>query len=377
MRTVHKWTLFGLLVLGFQITPSYAYQFEFIGIKEPVHQDMAEHALRCVALHPKKNKVRCENIDFSASPDFISLNSNGIDKLTAAEIREAVVWSDDPVRELRLKKPHKVLLWAIRLQENKCENLRGGLKDGLRCSTHYGPLQFMHSMDRESGIPARETQEAILDWVEYAYSVALNESKDGKYNNGIDYCSHFDAMKPGRFKNAMLPRDEKGEKEFPCNVQDDTPWKLGTPFAFSCWIGSAVCPEYSYENNYLVRKAALGAVLHAIQDSYAKGHVSRGNDTTKRINTYECAPIIQFQSYAEQDHDKHGKADETPTPSENCLDKNNGIHGPITASAEVIRLFTQGEKPKVVRDYLATHVFKLPKEANPSGTTQLFEPKGI
>lgn len=353
---------------------AYAFQFEFLLIKDPVHQNMSERALKCVILHENENEINCETLVVSEASKSISIDVNGMEELTVSDIREAVIWADDPVREVRLRKPHKVALWLFRLLENKCEDLKGGLKDGLRCSTHYGNLQFMHSMESKKGISADKTQKAILDWIEYSYSVALNESEGEKYFNDIDYCEYFEKnIEDGLFKDSMLPVDEEGNKLFPCNEIDDTPWQLGTLFSFSCWFGSAVCSEYSFGNNFLTRKAALGAVLHAVQDSYAKGHVSRGNDVKEHLNVYECAPIVQFQEYGAQNHDKHTEADTIPEVSPSCSDKNNDIHGPVTASAEIIRLFIQKEKPNKIREYLQSHVFKLADTTLPSGSTKLFE----
>jgi len=353
---------------------SIAFQFEFLWIKDPVHQDMAEFALNCFIKNPSKHRFICEGNDFVDGPKFYQGDVSQLDKLTVSDIREAVTWSDDPVRELRKRKPHKVLLWTFRLIGDECGNYRGGLKDGLRCTTHYGNLQFMHSMESLKDESPIETQKAILDWVEYAYNVALNQKKEAGYNNDNDYCTYFKSDNPSKFQKAMAPQNTDASYQFPCNQSDNTPWQLGTFFALSCWWGSSICSEYTYGNNYLVRKSALGAVLHAIQDSYAKGHTSRGNDKIDRINTFECAPIRQFQLYTEQDHEAHGEADTYPKPSVSCLNLNSDdIDGPVTASAEVIRLFFSNENSGVVRKYLAEHVFKLSKNADLAGVTKLFE----
>ena len=89
---------------------AHAFQFEFLHIKDPVHQEMAEKALKCVALHPDENEINCESIDVSDAPEYINLDINRVAKLSVSDILESVVWSDDPVRELRIRKPHKSLL---------------------------------------------------------------------------------------------------------------------------------------------------------------------------------------------------------------------------------------------------------------------------
>ncbi len=365
-------TLLLLLISFILSSHTYAFHFEFLFIKDPVHQEMAEKALRCVAENPQINEMNCENFNVKGTSKRIDFDINEMTELTVDDIQEAITWADDPVRELRKRKFVRALLWTFRLLGDECEGKRGGLKDGLRCSTHYGDFQFMHSMENEDGISAEETQKAILDWIEYSYKVAINKQDSIGFYNDNDYCDFFSVKNQTKFQKAMRPTNSAGISEFPCKVIDDTPWELATPFAFSCTLGSVNCTEYSNGNDFLVRKAALGAVLHAIQDSYAKGHASRGNDVADAINTYECSPIRQFQLYTKQDHDKHGDADKTPTPSNDCLNAENDIHGPVTASAEVIRLFSQGAESKTVIEYLKEHVYKLADTTYPSGTTNLF-----
>jgi len=70
----------------------------------------------------------------------------------------------------------------------------------------------------------------------------------------------------------------------------------------------------------------IGRILHAVQDSFAKGHVVRA-DTTPGSN---CGNILLFQGYGLQDHDKHGNGDNAA--------KNPAAYGcALMATREVLR----------------------------------------
>lgn len=343
-------------LLSLTVTSAHAYTFRFMLQKEPIHTDMAIKAWQCVMEHPDANEFDCDNyIPSEKLPNELVVNNNPL-TLNQSDIYYASIWADDPVRELQKRKLHKVALWTFRLIGDKCADLKDGLPDGVRCTAHYGNMQFMHSMEHESNLSPKETQQAILDWAEFSYKVALNEKDaNGDYFTEQKHCEYFNEENPSKFQKSMLPGGPTG---FPCDDGDtEIPWTLGTIFSFNCWLRSSTCWEYSGLNDPRTRKAALGAILHMIQDSYAKGHTSRGNDVQAAINTMECAPIEQFQNYSIQNHETHSEGDKYPILSDNCA--SSEIHGPVTATAEIIRLFSQDKSPAVVKQYLADHVFVL------------------
>ena len=359
------------------ITPliAKAYTFRFLGQKDPIHTDMSIKAWQCVLEHPGENEFDCDNYQPSQNlPKSLNANVNLL-ALDEKDIYYASIWADDPVRELQIKKLHKVALWTFRLVDDKYADLKDGLPDGMRCTAHFGDMQFMHSMEGSPNLSAKETQQAILDWLTFAYDVAVNKKdSDGRHFTEQEHCTYFDVENPSKFQKSMIPA---GADRFPCGEERaKNPWTLGTIFSFNCWIRSETCWEYSGVNDPRTRKAALGAIFHAIQDSYAKGHTSRGNDTVDSINEIECSPIEQFQNYSIKDHDKHGNGDmPAPTLAASCSTPDNPIHGPVTATAEVLRLFTQNASSDTVRNYLKSHVFLLAEESKlkNSGTTELMK----
>lgn len=375
MNNVIKYLGFSVaVVLAFSTTSiSQAYEFEFLGMGSPIHDKLTETALRCIIENESESFTNCENFQPLTPKKRLAVNVFGMKQLSVDDLVYAVRWPDDPVRELRGYKLLKMPVWGTHMRYAKCEGKRDGLKDGLRCSSHYGPAQFLHAMEGENQKSPYDTRDAILDWTQFAYQIALNKQANGKHFSELDYCDFFSKLPADKyFKEVMYPDNGNA---FPCNEYDDTPWTVSTPFAFSCSIGTYNCTEWNSPNDIRVRNAALGAVLHVIQDSYAKGHTLRGSESNKTITNYNCSEIKQFQVYGKQDTDKHKMADSDASPSSNCLSPSlsaNNIHGPITASAHVIRLFKEKADPKSLRKYLASHVFVLAKDATPADSTDYF-----
>jgi hypothetical protein len=68
-------------------------------------------------------------------------------------------------------------------------------------------------------------------------------------------------------------------------------------------------PEYRSN----VDKVALGSLMHLIEDSFAKGHVTREEPTGESCPAYsrikKAGRVLVFHSFSQQDPDKHGAAD--------------------------------------------------------------------
>lgn len=365
-------SIFAIFV-GTDIYKSYAYEFQFLGMGNPVHEQLTEAALRCVIENSNDNFTNCENFIPSTRNMTLPLDINGMNELTVEDLVYAVRWPDDPVRELRGYKLLKIPLWGAHMRYAKCKGKRDGFEDGLRCSSHYGPAQFMHSMEGKYHEMPSETKNVILDWISFSYQVSVNKQENGKYFSETDYCDYFSNLPSETyFKQVMYPNGGNG---FPCKVKDSDPWRVSTPFSLSCSIGVYNCTEWNGVNDLRVRRAALGAILHAIQDSYANGHTMRGEVNHENINQYSCSAIKQFQVYSKQNADKHKHADLKAEPSINCLNpslNDDSVHGPITASAHIIRLFKNKAIPTEIYSYLEKHVFVTNANAAPADSHEYF-----
>ncbi len=360
---------------------AYAYEFEFAFYGNPVHTDMAARAVRCAASAKSIEEITdCENQRLVAVQTVVESENGDTIPISIADMESAVIWSDDPIRELRWYKFYRVPIWVYRIAEDECAGKLEGLEHGLRCSSHYGPFQFLHAMESETSLPADQTLATILAWIEYAYAVAMNEKRGGTYHNDRPYCETLSAEYGSneKFLRAMMPDGHDG---YPCK-KDGPAWRISTPFSFSCFLRSTSCRETIQPNDAGIRKAALGSILHVIQDSYAKGHTSRGRDSLEFIDRIERAPIKQFQIYGDQNHECHKKADKL-APVEDCNGSEQcaypvgpasyAIDGPITASAKILKYYSVGAKWRVVERYLRKHVFVLDGERSGAGTTELMK----
>jgi hypothetical protein len=64
---------------------------------------------------------------------------------------------------------------------------------------------------------------------------------------------------------------------------------------------------------YRVDKVALGSLMHVIEDSFAKGHVTRDEPTGESCPAYpqlkKAGRVLAFHSFSHQDPTRHGDFD--------------------------------------------------------------------
>jgi hypothetical protein len=340
------------LMLLSAVFPASAYRFLY----PAVHERITEAALVCAATSREMPTDCALDPEVKESLDLTRL---GLGRLTVAEARKAVSWPDDPVREMgtwwnvigKLK-------WATRMAVDHCNGLKMGLMDGLRCSSHYGPLQFLHAMEEKLDQPAVDTLDKIMAWSAFTYA-AVTDADDHGGLLSQDYCQHWEKH-PSAISTVMRP----GDGQFPCDGTAKRPWKLSTLFAFTCHVQSVNCWENIHDRR-LIRINAIGALLHLVQDSYAKGHTERGDccaadATREQVQTVECAPVRRFLVYDGQDHTRHGWGDATYTAPAGCA----VIHDPVLASATLLWLLKQNAPYPDVEHHLRTRVFVLDNASN-------------
>lgn len=297
----------------------------------------------------------------------LDFKSRELGLITAKQLMEAVKWPDDPTKEVGA---WTIFKFGIKLLGQCEERYLDGLEDGLLCSSHYGPLQFWHSMASSDDEPTVETQRKMRDWAEFLYKVAA-----GQVNPGEDYCGYWreqENLGKGELANILAPKDK-----FPC-TKSGPRWTIGTLFSMSCtrMFSSTKCTEWL--DPRVARVNALGALLHMVQDSYAQGHAGRGDAElipgTKRVKAkFECLPITQFYTYGKQDTKKHRQADAHPETGRSCANAPT-IDDPILASATVLWFVQKGGDGAELSEYLRNRVFRLaePRQAK-AGPGHYFE----
>lgn len=351
----------GLLFVIFA-TPT---QARSIWLKGEYHEQMSLDSMYC-AQASGEQPTSCANRPTSWHQG-IDLTSIHIGTLSQEEMIKAVRFPDDPVKELSFKNPIGLIRWSWNMGIVGCNDKVNGLVQGLRCSSHYGPFQFLHAMSSKNDIEAKETKAKIMSWIEYLTLIIENKNDFIKSN----YCEYWSSEKENQnpIANYMIPEGKDG---FPCKLDSGPPWTIATPLAFHCKFKIVTCNVNLNERN--IKNNAIGALLHLIQDSFTQGHAIRGdccNNTSKvDIAKYQCLPIEQFNSYQKQEKSAHADADGQPSAGTSCKD-NQVQHDPITAGA-IILWKIQHEKTNLsasIYQYLDANVFQLinPKALSSSG----------
>lgn len=151
----------------------------------------------------------------------------------------------------------------------------------LLVRSHFGDMQFLHSMATTDGDSAENTRERILVWSEFSWRGSL-----GEYDLEASVAT---ADLPGFADLFKFNREWR--------IQDL--YALGNPHIRS---------------KESMRKVAFGSLLHIVEDSFAKGHVERrdpiaGQTCASAPEFQQPGKIIEFHSYSKQDSSKHGHSD--------------------------------------------------------------------
>jgi len=300
-------------------------------ITDPVHEEITYAAARCaasrIASGPSQDITPCE---VPAERVPLTPRGNKYDPLI-----RGLWWNDDPNQNLFAFHYATWALWmndAHGIATNKRNWLgrRSEISERYKIQyrSHYGDLQFLHSMANADGDSAVEVQSRILDWMEFAYTVAIGkvEPDTAMHDVNLALTRRFFARQPG--------------------------WTVNHLFA----------PKYTLGKR-TIRDVALGSMLHVIQDSFSKAHVHRAFDGT---STCPSGRVVQFHSYGRQDPKRHGEADTRQAWLAD--DRFTPELSPVEASARMIRFARErADWATAVLPYLRTTLFCLDSDAEPSG----------
>jgi hypothetical protein len=147
----------------------------------------------------------------------------------------------------------------------------------LPLRSHFGDLQFIHSMASTNDEDPVETRRKILSWAAFTWGVVRGDYELGTW-----------------LKDVKLPVIEQ--------FFGTSGWRVQELFT----LGDPSLRAH-------VRDIAFGSLLHMVEDSFAAGHVDR----MEPANGDQCAgsqyrapgPIQEFHSYTHQDSAKHADAD--------------------------------------------------------------------
>ena len=284
---------------------------------EPVHETFTSIAYRC---HTR--------IDSCIGSDYVWTETDTRDGI--GTLIQGVVWNDDPSLKLLgnvgKKKEWGVFMWDAdkiaschRDKKANCKSIDESYDMLYR--SHYGDLQFLHSMASEDGAEPAVTKGKIMEWAKFAYKVSTGEiSRD----------------------RTLLELETSGDSLVNTYLNRGS-WKVGYLFT------RLEKPLASH-----VRAVALGSLLHMVQDSYSDAHVNRVQSCMPMNPTRQ--QIIEFHNYAAQIGDEHKIADKRPVwLKTGTLASSN----PVWQSARLIQLSFSGATWTAVEKVLDTEVFAM------------------
>ena len=197
---------------------------------------------------------------------------------------------------------------------------RFGPGDALLYRSHFGDLQFLHSMASEDGEPAELTRANVLRWAEFTWRTATGQLPQNKFLRELGVAG-LETYFPGDQTSAVL-------------------FALGNPPV--------------QRRSDLVALAALGSLLHVVQDSMAKAHVERaeptGADCVGLPGVPQPGKIVRFQNYAGQDSSKHDEEDSINALNRNLLEMQPSV---VDVSKSIVDLWKTKAEWTVVQPYLS------------------------
>jgi hypothetical protein len=277
-------------------------------LKNPVHEAITLAALGC-------DNQPGDEMDCVRRADVIE------HRMTLYGVR----WPDDPPFRLDPKSPPKIIsckpkvtvrstaqptCWlglfndaGKRAHAHKGASPAFGPGDMILYRSHYGDLQFFHSMASYDGEPAAETRVKMHMWAKFLWAAATKKIR-------MD-----------------VPLRETGveglERFFPGDMTATNLFATGIVEARSH-----------------LDEVALGALLHMIQDSFSEAHALRLESSGGRcagLTQYESpGRISEFHSYARQVSSLHDKED---TPAALALQTLQTSPSVVGVTRDIINLW--------------------------------------
>lgn len=202
----------------------------------------------------------------------------------------------------------------------------------LLTRSHYGDLQFLHSMAVRDAVPAAETQAQILAWIQFAWRVSIGEIKPVQRLAQIDIS--FIA------------------ERFAC-----TEWTVADLYILG--RQDKLLPS--------IRDVAFGSILHTVQDSFSSSHTERESTPAPGFcadNSQYRKPgrIVEFHSYGSQDGHLHDAEDAREAMVGHVIERKTEA---FAASRMLVELHADRRPWTEVRPY-AECLFELSDPGRPS-----------
>ncbi|BAK67343.1 hypothetical protein SLG_26680 [Sphingobium sp. SYK-6] len=297
-------------------------------ISETVHEDITDAAVWCMA--GRETAMPSAPCSLDAPGRTADTKGNKWNALI-----RGVWWNDDPNQHLF---GVHYATWAIWMRDaqgiakthrdwlGRTKALNATYK--MQYRSHYGDLQFLHAMANADGEAAAEVRRRAINWIGFAYAVAIGnieaETKLGDIDDPV--MTEYFTKQSG--------------------------WTVNHLFAPKFTLGRSTIPD-----------VALGSILHVVQDSFSDSHATRDYGSSP---VCPHGRILEFHAYGSQDSGRHGAADTRSawrTNSNFTLKMN-----PVEASARILQFAkARAEWHTAVRPYLESELFCLDLDSRPSG----------
>lgn len=300
-------------------------------IGEPVHEVMTLMAIKeSIKLNGDARGNLLEQVDKNILPSWSSPKAHNLDtsKLhkSVQQFVRGVIWPDDPEglffdEEVWMEDFSSGVSWLAAFNKNPKKDVN------LTARSHFGDLQFFHSMASKVGLSTLDTKKEVLLWAKLLIQVSTGR------------ISLESQVKEHPLLKKLLPSKKHQN------------WTIHLVFGSGSKKPSTLH----------IRQRALGALLHLVQDSCAKGHTNRENDTFF---------IKQFLLYNSQDQGKHRDLDKWAN-GHNLAERTQNTYGASQAiqwSTQVLAMIDQEQDISNILAFLDSTVFKLASETIASGS---------
>lgn len=254
-------------------------------IKNPVHEAITLNALGCKPDMPgkeatcvttanvAKNQIILYGIRWPDDPPF-PLNADAPPRLPGCRVDVTMRSTAQPRCWLGLFRDAEAKGQV--LSKEHPDRPAFGPGDYLLYRSHFGDLQFFHSMATHDGETAGETQAKMRTWARFLWEIALGNTPKNKFIRTLD----------AEGVAQYFPGDMTTQSLFATGIQ---------------------------EVRQDLDKVALGVLLHMVQDSFSQAHTGRAWESSVACEGIERfdqpGKIKKFYSYVGQDGHEHDKRD--------------------------------------------------------------------
>jgi len=289
------------------------------GIGEPVHEVLTMMTLRTAIEQHRSRGNLLEGVQLADLPEWRSAYAHNLDPTkTDKSLHQFIrgcILPDDPEglfysSRLDASRRSSGLKWRRAMQADP------KVPANLTARSHFGDLQYFHSMTPDSELSLKDVHIKVLAWAGFLADVATGRTRGRMPLSTVPAVAGLFPSRPTVAELTLLPTN---------------------------------APDLH------VRQRAAGALLHLLQDSHCPGHTRRS----------ETGAILAFRDYSADDHDKveHARHDSWGRGAtlRERITNTIGAAEAIAQGAELLALLNRNPTKQAVIKHLREEVFPLAK----------------